>query len=324
MNTAKSLRAVVNGNAQAKGNDVSSLALENVKGNDEVAAVVVEQPHSSALATFDPVTALSYSGAGTLDLEPRQRETLTEEFPDDAYEVKPTGEVYVSQVHYRRRLNAVFGPGAWAMVPRSGYVMQNDTVCREYALYVRGVFVAEAIGETDYQPTNERMSYASAAEGAKSSALTRCCKDLGIASECWSKRWTNNWRAANCVQVWRKNTAKPQWRLRDAEPWFDETGPVQDRQSSADHAPRESRPAPAPRPAPTAAPRPAPSPAQQTQAPAAPKPAQSQASGPVPPCATCGHNRSVIKSKRSATGAEFYCFPAKGGCGATIAAGGAQ
>lgn len=187
------------------------------------------EPASLALVTKPGVIALaklSYDGAGSLTLDAKQSATLVAAFPDEAYEVKPTGEVYVSQVHYRRRLNEVFGPGAWALVPRTGYMNQNDTVCREYALYVRGVFVSEAIGETDYQPTNDRMSYASAAEGAKSSALTRCCKDLGIASECWSRRWANEWRAKHCVQVWRSGTSKPQWRLADADAFHDEKGPV--------------------------------------------------------------------------------------------------
>lgn len=42
--------------------------------------------------------------------------------------------------------------------------------------------VAVARGEQDFfDPNNISM----AAEGCKSNALTRCCKDLGIASELW-------------------------------------------------------------------------------------------------------------------------------------------
>lgn len=190
---------------------------------DSEPAVLVPTEQADA-AQADQLGA--YASAGTLQLTKQQAQDLAADFPEDAYEVKPTSEVYVSQVHYRRLLNKVFGPGAWALVPRSGWINHADTVCREYALYVRGVFVAEAIGETDYQPNNDRMSYASAAEGCRSNALTRCCKDLGIASTCWDRKWADAWRAEHCVQVWHSGQKKPQWRLKTAEPWHDETGVV--------------------------------------------------------------------------------------------------
>lgn len=194
------------------------------------ALAVIEAPQTLAVVPAEDnaqaVQLGAYSSAGTLKLTAEQAKALASDFPDEAYEVKPTGEVYVSQVHYRRLLNQVFGPGAWALVPRSGWINHAETVCREYALYVRGVFVAEAIGETDYQPDNDRMSYASAAEGCRSNALTRCCKDLGIASVCWDRKWSNTWRSQHCVQVWRESTKKPQWRRKDSEPWYDEKGAV--------------------------------------------------------------------------------------------------
>ena len=44
-------------------------------------------------------------------------------------------------------------------------------------------FVAQARGEMQYF---SEESISTAAEGCKSNALMRCCKDLGIASELWS------------------------------------------------------------------------------------------------------------------------------------------
>ncbi len=166
-----------------------------------------------------------YAGVATVALSQEQAAALAEELPDEAHDILPTGEVYVSQVHYRRLLNKVFGPGGWALVPRGPYAMQGNTITREYALVgPGGRFISEAIGETEYQPNNQRMTYASACEAAKSNALTRCCKDLGIASECWDKRFCERWIKAHAVKVWRKSSQKPQWRRRDAEPWYDETG----------------------------------------------------------------------------------------------------
>ena len=57
-------------------------------------------------------------------------------------------------------------------------------ITREYALYCQSRFVAQATGEhTFYSKSN--LSYGKACESAKSNALMRCCKDLGIASELW-------------------------------------------------------------------------------------------------------------------------------------------
>lgn len=168
-----------------------------------------------------------YQGVATVALNADQLAELEKAMPAEAYDILPTGEVYVSQVHYRRKLNASFGPGSWALVPRGPYNMQGNTVCREYALVgPGGRFISEAIGEAEYQPTNDRMTYASACEAVKSNALTRCCKDLGIASECWDRRFCDQWKANNAVAVWRKNSRnrKPEWRRRDAPKFYDEQG----------------------------------------------------------------------------------------------------
>ncbi len=172
-----------------------------------------------------------YQGVATVALNPDQVEKLKKPMPLEALDILPTGEVYASQVHYRRLLNEVFGPGSWALVPRGPFTMQGNTICREYALVgPGGRFISEAIGEAEYQPNNPRMSYASAGEAAKSNALTRCCKDLGIASECWDKRFCEEFRAQSCVRVFRKDArSKPQWRRKDAEPFWDEGGEAKPR-----------------------------------------------------------------------------------------------
>lgn len=168
-----------------------------------------------------------YAGVATVSLSQEQAEKLMAQLPDEAHDILPTGEVYVSQVHYRRLLNTVFGPGGWALVPRGLFARQGNTITREYALVgPGGRFISEAIGEADYQPTNDRMSYATACEAVKSNALTRCCKDLGIASECWDKRFCEDFKARHCTAVWRQEQNRPQWRRKDAQPWHDETGAV--------------------------------------------------------------------------------------------------
>lgn len=182
-------------------------------------AVDVETGEVAVLEQFK-----GYAGVATLSLSDAHRATLAALLSDEEHDILPTGEVYVPQVHYRRKLNKVFGPGGWALVPRGGYVKQGKTLCREYALVAQGRFISESTGEADYHEDNARMSYASAAEAVKSNAIMRCCKDLGIGWECWDARWCERFKRQHCVKVWRKNTAKPQWRRKDAEPWWDEKG----------------------------------------------------------------------------------------------------
>ena len=57
-------------------------------------------------------------------------------------------------------------------------------ITREYALYCLGRFVAQAMGEHTFH-SKSNLNYGKACESAKSNALTRCCKDLGVASELW-------------------------------------------------------------------------------------------------------------------------------------------
>lgn len=148
-----------------------------------------------------PSDIAPYQGISTKRVTPEQEKTLTDKVDENELDVLPTGEIYLSQIGYRRRLNKSFGPGGWALVPRSHLMSKGNLLCREYALFAEGRFIAEAIGEQEYYPNNPRMSYASAAESVKSNALMRCCKDLGVASECWDKRFTEGFKTKFCVII---------------------------------------------------------------------------------------------------------------------------
>ncbi|KAG9500233.1 hypothetical protein J7337_008706 [Fusarium musae] len=118
----------------------------------------------------------SWYGLGVKAVTPEQNEILARPVDADDVEVKPDGIIYLPEVKYRRRLNEAFGPMAWGMVHRGDVVIGNQIVTREYALIVNG----------------RPESIPAAIEGAKSNALMRCCKDLGIASELWDPvyiRW---------------------------------------------------------------------------------------------------------------------------------------
>jgi len=65
-----------------------------------------------------------------------------------------------------------------------------------------------------------------AAEGAKSNALMRCCKDLGIASELWDPNYIRSWKKQYARDVFATHVTTKQtkkiWRKADESlgyPW---------------------------------------------------------------------------------------------------------
>lgn len=74
----------------------------------------------------------------------------------------------------------------------SGLHLDHDTdiACR---------LVSIARGEQDYFSPE---GVATAAEGCKSNALMRCCKDLGIASELWDPRFIRKFKVEHSRDVW--------------------------------------------------------------------------------------------------------------------------
>ncbi len=58
--------------------------------------------------------------------------------------------------------------------------------------------VSVARGEQDYFSAE---GIPTAVEGCKSTALRRCCKDLGVASELWDPRYIRKFMAKNVKEV---------------------------------------------------------------------------------------------------------------------------
>lgn len=89
------------------------------------------------------------------------------------------------------------------MMPRGKYVITEGYIVQEYALFCLGQFVGQAWGEQPYSEGHiSGRSLATALEGAKSNALMRCCKDIGIASELWDPHFIIEWKQKYTVEVW--------------------------------------------------------------------------------------------------------------------------
>jgi hypothetical protein len=143
--------------------------------------------------------ATGFEGASMAPFSPEAAAVLGAPVPEDEVEIREDGIVYLPGVAYRRILTRAFGVGAWALLPRGPARTMGDLVVYHGALYILGRFVSEAVGECQ---TRLGMSYASSLEGARTDCLTRCCKDLGVATELWDPTWREAWQAKYADKKW--------------------------------------------------------------------------------------------------------------------------
>ena len=172
-----------------------------------------------------------YYRASELKVSDEEQKKIAASFDKNQIEIRPDGLIFLPQTFWRERLNQSFGIGQWALIPKASHKdPTKDKLYLPGVLLVRGVFVAEAIGEAELHSNNPMQSWASVWESAKSDCITRCCKDLGIASELWQPQFIEAWKKENAIQVWRDKTGKKkngeagsyQWRKKTATPFFDE------------------------------------------------------------------------------------------------------
>lgn len=156
----------------------------------------------------------SVEGIGSLEITDKQADILMAPLEDSEVEIRPDGIVYQPHIFIRRRLCRAFKPGGWGLRPERDpfYDRESGVYLWDGSLWIRGKFVARAIGQCKWQPSNRRMTKGDAIEGAKSDCLTRTCKDLAIGWECWDAQWRERWIAANAQrqgQTWRRNKPTP-------------------------------------------------------------------------------------------------------------------
>lgn len=140
----------------------------------------------------------SFHGLSTEAFSPEAVKALLAPLEPDEIEVKPDGIIYLPEIKYRRILNQAFGPGGWGLAPRGETIVTAKAVTREYALVALGRLVSVARGEQDYFSPE---GIPTAVEGCKSTALRRCCKDLGVASELWDPRFIRKFNAQHVKEV---------------------------------------------------------------------------------------------------------------------------
>lgn len=186
-----------------------SLAVREPPSDEVIKAVIAGHAPlvTAAQAKVEAVAQLTmdtYKRASQLALTDAEIAALTAEFPDEAFKPGAGGKehlIYIEHAYLRDRLNAVFRPGQWAIVPRNRWAepfktqksVEGSRVYVEAMLCIRGCFAAEAVGEMEYYPSNASQNYGDAVEGAKTAALRRCCKEIGIGLQAWKKDWCDAW-----------------------------------------------------------------------------------------------------------------------------------
>jgi hypothetical protein len=212
-------------------------------------------PEQAKVNAVAELTMKAYSKASELKLTPEEIAALEADFPDEAFRTGASGKadlIYIEHAALRERLNRVIGNGQWAIIPRKRWG-EDFTIpatrdkaaveaCRIYVeamLMIRGCFVAEAVGDMVYYKNNQTQNYGDAVEGAKTAALRRCAKEVGIGLQAWKKSWCDGWLARN--------------RGGGQRPPQNAPGRSGGSQSSAPRPAAAPAPQPAPRPAATTA-----------------------------------------------------------------------
>lgn len=192
----------------------------------------------------------AYERASTLDLTKAEIEKLQAPFPDEAFFTGAAGKenlIYIEHASLRDRLNQVVGLGKWSLVVRRHWAekfrfyskrdqrqAEGDRIYVEAVLLVKGCFVGESIGNMDYYP-NDSTNYGDAFEGAKSAALRRCCKELGVGLQAWHKDFCQGWFAR------RNATNAPQRAAKTAPPSDTTPAPAPQNANAAQETPIDGR-----------------------------------------------------------------------------------
>jgi len=155
--------------------------------------------------------------AGTLRLTDEQKLILYAPIDPEAVEIRPDGLIYLPWMEYADRLDRAFGGTGWTMIPDGSPKLQGNQIVWGWHLVIDGAYMGYAIGGQEYYPNNPTMTWADALEGAKSNALMRLCKSIGISKELWRPSYIKAWKEKYAEYVMTRDKygrEKPIWRKK--------------------------------------------------------------------------------------------------------------
>lgn len=164
-------------------------------------------------AIVEPAPLDVWQRAGSLMLSDEQRLILQPPFDESHVQIRYDGIVFVPWVFYWDRLLRAFSPYVPALIPTSKPYPVENSLCRDYILIVNGQYVSHATGECIRAGGNQKLTYASAVEGCKSDAITKCCKSLGMGQQLFDPTW-RDYYLATYGEEYRDDQNRKRWRKK--------------------------------------------------------------------------------------------------------------
>ena len=188
--------------------------LPTEKSDAQVPAKVEDKKKDSKLDFQQQITDL-ISTAGTIEITTIQKEILYAPVTEQDVEIRPDGLIYLPWMEYVTRLRNAFGI-QWAIIPQGMPTSEGDYILWPFWLVIQGKIAGFAVGEQQYYANNPTMTYGDALEGAKSNALMRLCKGIGISLELWKPSFIRNWKGkyAETYEAEVRGTKKTLWRKK--------------------------------------------------------------------------------------------------------------
>lgn len=155
-------------------------------------------------------------GAGQIELTDAQKQALYAPIDEDTIEIRPDGLIYWPWQEYATKMREAFGLN-WAMIPKGEPKLgpNRESILWGFYLIIQGKLAGYAIGEQAYKQNNATMNWSDACEGAKSNALMRLCKGIGIGLELWRPSFIRKWKKTHTVSY--KDGGRTLWKLAEGE-----------------------------------------------------------------------------------------------------------
>jgi len=180
---------------------------------EEIPMVIDPMENEKSVATIDSQIANLIPTAGMVALTDEEKSKLYAPVNQKDVEIRPDGLVYLPWMEYLMRLKSVFGM-EWAMIPHGQPKLEDNRIYWGFYLIIRGHLAGYSIGEQEYQASNRTMSYGDAIEGAKSNALMRLCKGIGISLELWKPSFVKEWKSKHAESYHDTRRNRTLWRKK--------------------------------------------------------------------------------------------------------------
>lgn len=210
--TKKHEKKIENKLAKVANSQMKDKENELMKLSDETSVISLEPMSIQSIISEQLVT----KKICFVELTADEEKILYQDFADEDVQIRPDGIIYLEAGWYRQRLHEAFKLGFQLIeegnpqrIPRPD---GSTTLIRHFHLFIKGVYVASAYGEHTDTRSNQ-MSYGDCLESAKSNALTRLCKEIGMANRLWRRDFIEQWKQ-KYAEAYKDRDGRVKWRKK--------------------------------------------------------------------------------------------------------------